>query len=399
MSEKVVGQFRLKLLGLPKNGDCLLISILHQMQLAENVPPDLDLINSQVPRLRASVCGLLRDRYRPGDQEIARKFVAPSCVGDYEVIGMLSQWLEVNIEVFKDDGNRRTYPASLPGRPVLRIYRSCQNSHISFDSVCAFTVLSSVQPLGHSLHIGTWNLSGATSPEKRMVIDKIISDLGLDILCLQETHMYSQRLETAHYAWLLGPQTSRRASRGCGFAIRKGFRQPYEFVSHSVNICQLTVTLPSRLKLYLLCVHKTSEGAARSSLETGLLTSLIRDLIPVGEVLLCGDMNAHLGKDLIASGDQSVLGSFLYHDISNANGRDIYEMCNQLALRLETTMHHYSTRCTWYRSTGSSQIDHVIAPSNASYIISYMFGRWTKYSDHKLLTFHLRFPPQGKNNR
>lgn len=388
-----MGNFRITLLGLPRSGDCLLASVLCQMQQVEGITPNIEQVYTQVSFLRSIVCRILHDRSRACDEEMAREFCRPDCIGDYEVVNILCHWLDVNIEIFKDDGNKRIYPAVHSGRPVLRVHRFQHDSHVYYDSVCSF--------IAHRLEIlklGSWNLSGATSIEKRMVIDELISHHQLDILCVQETHLYAQSLSTARYDWKLGPQTQSRASRGCGFIVSKSFQHKVEFESYSSNICQLTVTFGTNTKLFILCVHKMSEGDGRSSLETGRILSIMRNLISKGEVVLCGDMNSHIGKDMCSSIEPSILGEFLYHPESNSNGRDLYGMCEQLNLRVDTSMHHYSTRCTWYRSSGRSQIDHVITPIASKYTLASLRGRWTKYSDHKLITFQLRLPQQGERN-
>lgn len=129
--------------------------------------------------------------------------------------------------------------------------------------------------------------------------------------------MYAQSIETSHYHWKLGPQTSGRASRGCGFLISKRLKFHYSFKSYSINICHLEVIFTSDAPpLYIICVHKYSEGAPRSALETGQLASIVRELKTKDEIILVGDFNAHLGKDLF-NAEQRVIGKILCHPLSN----------------------------------------------------------------------------------
>lgn len=249
------------------------------------------------------------------------------------------------------------------------------------------------------LRLGTWNVSGALGLEKRMMIDHIATHRQLDILCIQESHLHAQETTSTHFDWLLGPLPllQNRPSRGCGFLVRKRFPYPVQFKSYSSNICRLTVSLSASRRLNILCIHKLSEGDPRSSLETGRILSITRALLLQGEVILCGDMNSHFGQDLLGEIDSGLLGPFLYHAISNSNGRDLYAVCEQLNLRIETTRRHPSTRSTWYRSTGRSQIDHVMIPISSEHILTELRGRWAACSDHKIITFNLQFLSSGND--
>lgn len=399
MGEKIVGSYRLQLFDIPRTGDSLLLSVIHQIQLFNNEEADLTPI--QLPHLRLLVCDLLNRRGETDDAELSINFLSEHCVGGFSVISVLSKYLMATIEVYLDDGNRRTYSSFHSNRPVLRIYQYHVNSQPYYDSIIKSDLIystesRSIQPHHSNLCLGTWNMLGATSIEKRLIIDDLLHQQQLDILCVQETHLFAQSLETPHYRWLLGPQPPTRASRGCGFIIKKQLDLTYDFKIHTANICHLELSFASgALKLYIICIHKYSEGDIRSTIETGQLTSIIRELMLQGEVIICGDLNSHFGKDLL-DGRQNTIGPLLSHAKTNANGQDLFELCDQLNLRVPTTILHGSTQCTWYRSPNKSQLDHVITPSNATYHIMNLRGHWTKYSDHKLLVFTLQMPLPGK---
>lgn len=399
MDGKIVGSYRLQLFDIPRTGNCLLLSVLHQVQLSKN--DDAELAHNQLPQLRLLVCDLLTQRGDTGDAEQSANFLSENCVGGYPVIGVLSKLLEATIEVYLEDGNRRTYPSFRPDRPVIRIYKYHINSQPYYDSITGLINISAsespqVRPRITNLCLGTWNVLGSTSIEKRLIIDELIHQQHLDILCVQESHLFAQNLETPHYRWLLGPQVITRASRGCGFLINKQLDLAYNFKVHTNNICHLEITFTAEApKLFIICIHKYSEGDIRSTIETGHLTSIVRDLMLQGDVIICGDLNSHLGKDLL-DGEQNILGPILCHDTTNMNGQQLFEMCDQLNLRVPTTFLHGSTRCTWYRSSGKSQLDHIIIPLNANYHITNLHGHWTKYSDHKLLVLTLHMPLPSK---
>lgn len=388
-----MGSNLLELHGVSATSDSLFESVCLQLQvLSSSEIAKWDLSD---PRL--TVSQLFRSRGRAGDLALSTTILSKEQVGDFEVVGVLSEWLCMTIEIFLENGNRRTYPSSAAGRPTLRVYRYERAGFPYYDSIirtsactCPPHVVQGVPIVSHELRLGVWNLSGAANMEKRLIIDEIVSQQQIDIVCIQESHLYAQSIETSHYHWVLGPQTSNRASRGCGFLISKRLRFRYSFKSYSVNICHLEVAFSSDAPpFYIICVHKHSEGAARSALETGQLTSIIRELRAKGEIILVGDFNAHLGQDLY-NAEQRVVGKILCHSVSNTNGHSIFDMCEQLELRALTTIHHYSTRFTWYRPNGKSQIDHVFKPESSLYKIGSLRGRWTRYSDHKLITFILR---------
>lgn len=392
--------FILSLRGLPPSGDSLLSSILHQLKITRDSltksPSTL-----QLSSMRICVSEFLRERGRVGDLGESFAILSPNHVGGYPIISVINQWLDVTIEVFTEKGCRRTYPALTSGRPVIQILRyQLPNQQIHYDSILSATLQANqVTALRRrfELHVGTWNLSGVTSVEKRLIIDEIAKNHRIDILCVQETHLYSQSVETPNYHWILGPQSQLlRASRGCGFLIRKGLPYTVELQVHSVNILQLTIKFADDAPvLYLLCVHRVSEGGARSALEAGKLTSIARELKAKGGLVIVGDFNSHLGRDLYDN-NQRVIGSILYHEVSNTNGKGLYHLCENLELQVLTTIKNRSTRCTWYRANGSSQIDHVIAPLHADFHVSCLKGHWTKFSDHKLITFNLHIPSPRK---
>lgn len=309
----------------------------------------------------------------------------------------------MTIEIFLDSGNRRIYPSSVYGRPILRFYQYHHEGHTYYDSILHTTTLSPTNPPANrtaplKLRLGVWNLSGAASVTKRMVIDKIVHQQHADIVCIQESHLLAQSVESSHYYWRLGPQTPTRASRGCGFLFSKRLPHHTLLTIHSVNICQLDLTSAGgNLMFTIVCVHRQSEGSVRGPMEMGLLTSLMRSLMQKaeGSVILVGDLNSHLGLDLFHPGQQ-IIGQILHHPTSNTNGHSLYDMCAQLELRVLTTLSHTSTRCTWFRTSGSSQLDHVIQPAHAAYEVSLLRGCWTKYSDHKLITFNVWLPSQSE---
>lgn len=243
-----VGCFVLKLLGHPSTTSSLLNSILHQYNSVENSLHNLKPLSQDVLQLRKDLSHLLQERGRPCDVGPSNEILSHHCVGGKEVISVVTEWLDVSIEVYREGGCRRTYPAMLIERPVFKIYQYEASDHqIYYDSVVEVSLISNPEPASSNFRtkpkfcVGTWNLSGATSVEKRMIIDRISYLHQIDILCVQETHLYTKASDTQNYRWIMGPQTSNRASRGCGFLIRKGLACSIEMKVHTKNICHLAV--------------------------------------------------------------------------------------------------------------------------------------------------------------
>lgn len=161
---------------------------------------------------------------------------------------------------------------------VAQIY----HNGISFDSIisCALNQIThmsqnyqsrSPQPLPQLIRLCSWNLNGITSEEKRLAIDFDLYRDRVSFAGIQETHLWSERLETSHFKWFFGPQYQSRASRGLGFLIAKEF---YAYVENleffTPNIGGITFRLPAMTKsCCYITVHKHNDGTAESSLETG----------------------------------------------------------------------------------------------------------------------------------
>jgi hypothetical protein len=151
---------------------------------------------------------------------------------------------------------------------------------VSFDGVlnAACQVPRYILPRGdspnyaHGIKICSWNLSGATSDEKRVAIDFELFRDKISLAGVQETHLRSHKLRTMHYTWILGPQYQERASRGLGFIIENRLLSYMLSITFPTpNIGCLIFKLPNmKFPCVYVNIHKHNDGTVESSLETGI---------------------------------------------------------------------------------------------------------------------------------
>lgn len=381
--DPVVGHYRLRLAGVPRCPDSLLILISHQIVQSFGFlePPD-----RLLSRLRRdAVNSLILEAENTADQQRRARLTNMAAevfngvnTNHMEIIQLLHANTGLNFHLFMPEGER--FYQESDGPVITLFYRPPY-----FDGIVQVTSLNQIV-------MGTWNLRGALDPEKQLMIDEYASQREIAVLCLQETHLSMATLETTNYIWHLGPQSNGRASRGCGFLVHKKFPFPVKLGVSSLNICYLDITFRRRVKCFrLFCVHRVSEGNRLSSVETGELIGVIRDVPDDQQYLICGDFNAHVSRaEHLPAVDDSV-GPYLLHDATNSNGRDLLYLLELFDLKLMTSIHHHSTIVTRYGAGVRSQIDHILMPPSNVFTLESVRGFWTKLSDHKLITCNLQF--------
>lgn len=75
--------------------------------------------------------------------------------------------------------------STVAGRPVLRIYHYERAGSPCYDSILRATsspsnIVQEVPNVSHELRLGVWNLFGAASAEKRMIIDEMVTQQKSD---------------------------------------------------------------------------------------------------------------------------------------------------------------------------------------------------------------------------
>lgn len=66
------------------------------------------------------------------------------------------------------------------------------------------TIITSANDIWPFIKIGTWNVRGCNSVEKRFAIDKFLAMQQFGIVALQETKLSARTCDTKHYKWILG---------------------------------------------------------------------------------------------------------------------------------------------------------------------------------------------------
>lgn len=402
MCEVTNSRYTLRLAGIPQNGNCLVLSLIHQEQLEHRDFPLSP--QSYIRALRLKLSQILVNEARASHDDSrswryiwSQSILSESIIGNVDVLRAFGRSRGIGVNLYFPDGHRILLPPEPGCVSVYSLYYQAPY----FDSVLRVLPVSfasvAPDPTSRGLKMATWNLRGALNLEKRLAVDDLAKRFQLDVLCVQETHLTASVLETPNYEWLLGSQVTGRASRGCGFLISKGFPFAVEFRSYSVNICQLKIKYSSSSSIILVCVHRLSNGHPRSSIEAGELNGVLRAL-PLGSVLLCGDFNAHIGKDSVKNDEElfQLVGPNLLHELNNANGDCLLVTSALFELQILTTIRHRSTVRTWYQNGVHSQIDHVLKQRNSDYFLSSLRGYWSKLSDHKLIYFRVSFPVPGK---
>lgn len=361
--------------GIPACSDSLFRAVVHQLQLLHldiSFPPDevLGYYRDLVSSLLAVSYPLLSRSIRLGHTD-----------GGLRSVKALVVHFDYSFKIYAADGTLQIFPSTGSESPCIQLQ---QRFHY-FDSVYGATILSHGQ-----FKFGSWNLRGALNQNVRLLIDNLALSHGLDLVAVQETHLSSQSIETPNYSWLLGPQSSGRASRGCGYMIRKTFRFRTSMLVHSPNILSLQLFLPNFRPLTIINVHRFTNGDPAAPIEAGVLLAVCSQLSDWRNVLLCGDFNAHLGITDCSLLPGGLVGPFLHHTTTNDNGDALLYLAQLYDLRIHTTRHHGSTIITRSSGGSQSQIDHVMSSSCSQFKISHLRGQWTRHSDHKLITMHLQ---------
>lgn len=292
-------QFVLLLCNIPLNGQCLFLSIIHQLQQQTSsypFPP-----SEHLHRLRFAVYHEFRNNinhyskqlisqalhqgfhHEPTQDRYLLSFLIDSIldsqtIGGIEVIRALHRRFGWGFEVYRDQEGLFTLVPSTPDHPVLKLYHAPP----FFDSIVEIvrssetaSINSTSQPqhlIAPSFKIGTYNLRGVADTTLQLMLDDLFTKLNFDIICVQETHLRTHRFETKGFAWVLGRQTFNRASRGVGFLIRKSLLPLcFSFQFPTINIGEMSIKDPRQLcqSLVIVCVHKLSDGDSASSRETG----------------------------------------------------------------------------------------------------------------------------------
>lgn len=199
----------------------------------------------------------------------------PKYTGSFQLLlRAISTLFGINIKVYCPREYYSIEPDDVATLATANIYfNGC-----SFDSIVSSSITSNIND-PHAItnnqeikiKVSTWNLNGSFLIEKQLMIDYELKSLNISVACVQETHLRSHLINSPNYKWVLGPQGNGRASRGLGFIVANWLYssiQAHKFVTP--NIGYLVLRLPYMPRnLYIVNVHKMSEGSCNSSHETG----------------------------------------------------------------------------------------------------------------------------------
>lgn len=108
-------------------------------------------------------------------------------------------------------------------------------------------------------------------------------------------------------------------------------------------------------------------------------------------MVLIGDFNAHLGKDLLGEKSLRHLGAALLHRDTNDAGRYLMDFILQFKMKVNTTFGRHNAIDTWKRGRSISQLNHIMTSLQSSFFVDRIRGIYLKRSDHKLVSARIIF--------
>lgn len=259
-------------------------------------------------------------------------------------------------------------------------------------------------PIAAPLRIATWNVQGGRLIERRQLIDRLIHQRDIDVLCLQDGRFYNGNYSTEHYDWIPSsapPAVCRKY--GCYLLLRKrvGLTHHQLTIGIPLEECFVVCHIQHRGRNYIIIggylpCNGTPDASPAFNLLDLILTK-IRDLYPRLPLFLCGDLNSHLGLELHESTPSmtGLMGPHLFHAETNENGELLAGIASNHQLAAATTMFSSSVRVTRTHGSNQSQLDHVFVPHNLIRHITSLYGEWQPISDHKLVVMDYSSPETG----
>lgn len=247
-------------------------------------------------------------------------------------------------------------------------------------------------PNCNEYRIGTWNLLGASIPQDQLEIDGELSEQAIDICGVQETMTPSQFINTSQYKWYLSSGRSsehgRSIRRGVGILLRKGSNLKVDLVRRvSDRIISMKIKNKDGQYFYIIVVHLPSRELELDVVYSSLSHELNRlTNIQKRNLILMGDFNAHLGRDLLGARTIGHLGPALLHTVTNETGQYFLELLLQFKLKVHTTYGKHSAIETWRRGATYSQLDHIMTSTDSYFVVNRIKGLYFKRSDHKLIS-------------
>ena len=185
-----------------------------------------------------------------------------------------------------------------------------------------------------SLRIGTWNVQSALRPERHFLIDKICNDKYIEVLCLQDARFQEPEYHSDNYYWISSIfDAEGTKKRGCFILLHKKVNLSfYQFELGLKGEENFVLGIFSRgLQTFLLVNAYMPCSNEDNSFDVYSLLALAIDKqqqkYPNLPLIICGDFNAHFGKDQADQNDMNLLsGPIIFHPDSNENGTHLLDV-------------------------------------------------------------------------
>lgn len=249
-----------------------------------------------------------------------------------------------------------------------------------------------------------WNARGCCDEDKRMQMDHFFKQRHYKVITLQETRLAECSLETANYYWFNVNISNARDRVGGGTAIvvEKASLHENGFRKISDNACSLLMNIFGRKVIFISCYIRNETAIGKQ--EFG---SIARYLISLPEqlrnnVIMAGDMNAHIGIQDLTEVDKAMIGRNLHHQQCNANGFELKSFLQGARMKNYLTFSQSSSvKITWTNGKSMSQLDHILMTH-----MNFMkapriraFYDTTVNSDHKMIECVIRHDHEAQHTQ
>lgn len=192
-------------------------------------------------------------------------------------------------EGFRADPTEEIESVARNNPPVNAISLTPSHDPISAGNSSPDATPASAPKAPIQLRLGTWNVSGCSSSEKRRLLDQCLEGCSLDIVCLQESKLTSHSVSTTNYLWYNNTRNKDARMRGTSILVRKSTQQRVVgFDSYGPNLCVLHL-LVDGLKLCVICYYSPSNGTATTQTEYVQLRRVLEKHQPDSEVYVLGN--------------------------------------------------------------------------------------------------------------
>lgn len=209
----------------------------------------------------------------------------------------------------------------------------------------------------------SWNARGCSDSRKRNEMDNFFMKNNYMLIALQETRIAECTLETSNYYWfnvnVRGAKN--RVGGGTAILVRKSLLEENRFRKISDNSCSLLVNIFGQKVVFISCYVRSDINNGNS--EFGRMSQYLISLPDQirQNVIIAGDLNAHIGTQDKADVDKAIIGNNLLHQYCNANGLELKAFLHGARLKNYLSFSSSpSVKITWTNGRSTSQLDHVL---------------------------------------